>query len=183
MLEFAILGFVCEKDMTGYDAKKAIEEGIGVCYKASFGSLYPALKRLVGKGCLTAYTQPQGARKKVFYSITPKGQTTFTQWLTSPIKLFEGTNACLTKVFFYDKLPRETRDRLLLAYELENTEYLQKLEALAETFRNLEHKEKFYYKLTTLYFGICATRQRIEWCRLIRAKLPLPGLTTREADA
>ena len=52
MLESIALGMLLEKDLTGYDIKKFIENGIGVFYKASFGSLYPALKRLTEKGYL-----------------------------------------------------------------------------------------------------------------------------------
>ena len=40
MLESIALGMLLEKDLTGYDIKKFIENGIGVFYKASFGSLY-----------------------------------------------------------------------------------------------------------------------------------------------
>ena len=66
MLESIALGMLLEKDLTGYDIKKFIENGIGVFYKASFGSLYPALKRLTEKGYLTTRDKPQGSRKKIF---------------------------------------------------------------------------------------------------------------------
>ena len=49
MLESILLGMVLEEDLTGYDIKKRIETGIGVFYKASFGSLYPALKKMLMK--------------------------------------------------------------------------------------------------------------------------------------
>ena len=54
MLESIILGMVSDNDFTGYDIKKLIENGIGVFYKASYGSLYPALKRLTVYLCGTA---------------------------------------------------------------------------------------------------------------------------------
>ena len=50
MLDYIILGMVLNEDLTGYDIKKFIENGIGVFYKASYGSLYPALKKLTEKG-------------------------------------------------------------------------------------------------------------------------------------
>lgn len=55
MLESLILGIVYDEDLTGYDIKKNIEKSFGVFYKASFGSLYPALKRLTGKDFVTTY--------------------------------------------------------------------------------------------------------------------------------
>ena len=77
MLESIALGMLLEKDLTGYDIKKFIENGIGVFYKASFGSLYPALKRLTEKGYLTTRDKPQGSRKKIFYHITEEGRKQF----------------------------------------------------------------------------------------------------------
>ena len=60
MFEEIILGIIFEKDLAGYDIKKIIENSFGVYYKASYGSLYPALKRLAAKGFVTTYEEPQG---------------------------------------------------------------------------------------------------------------------------
>ena len=46
MLESIILGMVSDNDFTGYDIKKLIENGIGVFYKASYGSLLSDRKRI-----------------------------------------------------------------------------------------------------------------------------------------
>ncbi|WP_455618163.1 PadR family transcriptional regulator [Eisenbergiella sp.] len=40
-------------------------------------SLYPALKRLTAKRCLTTTEKPQGGRKIFFYHLTEKGQKQF----------------------------------------------------------------------------------------------------------
>lgn len=64
MLEFIALGMVLEGDLTGYDIKKAIENGIGVFYKASFGSLYPALKRLTEKRAIHDIGKTAGRQAK-----------------------------------------------------------------------------------------------------------------------
>lgn len=180
MLEYIALGMVMYGDMTGYDIKKYIENGIGVFYKASFGSLYPALKKLTEKGCLRMYEKPQGGRKKNFYQITAKGQEMFLKWLVSPANELDGTNTHLAKVFFFDKLPPDTRDCQLLEYEMKNTHYLRKLQALAEDFDKLENKEAFYYKLSTLYYGIYITQAAISWCQHIRAGKPLADLVAED---
>lgn len=81
MLESIILGMVSDNDFTGYDIKKLIENGIGVFYKASYGSLYPALKRLTDKGCLTTYEKPQGGRKKFSTTSQKRDKNSFsTGW-------------------------------------------------------------------------------------------------------
>lgn len=176
MLEFMALGMVLENDLTGYDIKKKIENGIGVFYKASFGSLYPALKRLTEKSFLTTYEKPQGSRKKIFYHITNDGQTQFFNWLSSPMDIFEGTNTHLAKVYFFDKLPSEIRECQLFEYELNNKNYLKKLKDLENQYCKIENTDCFYYKLSTLYYGICITEKTIQWCQHIRMLKPLPDL-------
>lgn len=180
MLESIALGMVLENDMTGYDIKKLIENGIGVFYKASFGSLYPALKRLTEKGFLTTFEKPQGNRQKIYYHITEEGQSTFLSWLTAPMDIFEGTNTHLAKVYFFDKLPLEICRQQLLEYEENNRRYLKKLRELEAEFSKMEHKECFYYKLSTLYYGICIIQKTIQWCSHIQMQKPLPDLIERD---
>lgn len=180
MLESIALGMLLERDLTGYDIKKLIENGIGVFYKASFGSLYPALKRLTQKGYLTTSEKPQGGRQKIFYHMTEKGREEFFDWLSSPMDIFEGTNTHLAKVYFFDNLEPEIREQKLLEYEISNKNYLSKLKDLEKNFDSMEHKECFYYKLSTLYYGICITQKTIQWCRHIRMQNALPYLIERE---
>ena len=165
-----------ENDATGYDIKKIIENGIGVFYKASFGSLYPALKRLTKKGFLTTFEKPQGSRSKIFYHITGEGQNQFLEWLSSPTDIFEGTNIHLAKVYFFDKLPPEIRERQLFEYEINNRNYLKKLQDLEKNYSKIENSECFYYKLSTLYYGICVTQKTVQWCQHIRMQKSLPDL-------
>ncbi len=44
----------------------------------------------------------------------------------------------------------------------------------------MDNKECFYYKLSTLYYGICITEETIRWCRHIRMQKPLTDLLERE---
>ena len=183
MLESIILGMVSDNDFTGYDIKKLIENGIGVFYKASYGSLYPALKRLTDKGCLTTYEKPQGGRKKIFYHITEEGQKQFFDWLVSPTDITEGTNTHLAKIYFFDNLSPEIREQQLLEYEINNRNYLRKLNDLENKYNKMENKECFYYKLSTLYYGICITQKTIQWCQHIRMIFRLRRFPQRDGAA
>ena len=176
MLDYIILGMLYDDNLTGYDIKKYIENGIGVFYKASYGSLYPALKKLTEKGFLTMYEEPLGDRQKNYYKITNEGKKVFLDWLVLPINVLDGTNTHLAKVYFFDKLPSDIRDRQLLEYEINNEKYLRKLQALENDFDKMENKDCFYYKLSTLYYGICITQETLRWCRHIREGKPLRTL-------
>jgi len=176
MLDYIILGMLYDDNLTGYDIKKYIENGIGVFYKASYGSLYPALKKLTGKGFLTMYEEPLGGRQKNYYKITNEGKKVFLDWLVLPINVLDGTNTHLAKVYFFDKLSSDIRERQLLEYEINNENYLRKLQALENDFDKMENKDCFYYKLSTLYYGICITQETLRWCRHIREGKPLRTL-------
>ena len=176
MLDYIILGMIYDDNLTGYDIKKYIENGIGVFYKASYGSLYPALKKLTEKGFLTMYEEPLGGRQKNYYKITNEGKKVFLDWLVLPINVLDGTNTHLAKVYFFDKLSSDIRERQLLEYEINNENYLRKLQALENDFDKMDNKDCFYYKLSTLYYGICITQETLRWCRHIREGKPLRTL-------
>ena len=104
MLEYIVLGMINCEDMTGYDIKKYIENGICIFYKASFGSLYPILKKLTEKGYVTKYEKSVGERSKYYYHITNEGKDTFEEWLKTPISIDDGKGSQLVKIYFYDLL-------------------------------------------------------------------------------
>lgn len=174
MLNFIILGMLYNCSLTGYDLKKHIENGVGVFYKASYGSIYPALKRLSESDLVTISDKQQGARQKKLYEITPKGKKEFLNWLGEPINLDDGNGNRnhLAKVYFFDVLPPEAVEQQLQEYELNNTNYLRRLQALERFFDSPENQENHYYKLSTLYYGIAILRETIRWCRHVSEKRP-----------
>ena len=176
MLEHMILGIIFERNATGYDIKKVIETKICMFYKPSFGSLYPALKRLVQKGEVSTYEELQGARKKVFYQITAAGKESFLQWLSLPLDINDGSDKNLVKIYFYDLLPVEIQKEQLLKYENSCRQYLESLELLEKELRNIVNQEKYYYKFSTLFYGISVTKATLAWCKTIREKLELTTL-------
>lgn len=54
MLELAILGLLQDQELHGYELKKRLGETLGPFSGASFGSLYPALRRLETAGAVQA---------------------------------------------------------------------------------------------------------------------------------
>lgn len=52
MLELAILGLLKEQPLHGYELKKRLGETLGFLWGVSYGSLYPALRRLEGEGAI-----------------------------------------------------------------------------------------------------------------------------------
>lgn len=52
MLELAVLGLLQEQPLHGYELKKRLGETLGFLWGVSYGSLYPALKRLERDGAI-----------------------------------------------------------------------------------------------------------------------------------
>jgi DNA-binding PadR family transcriptional regulator len=88
VLEFAILGLLQQTPMHGYELRKELNQVLGGLRSISFGSLYPALKRMHAAGlittddpgpeCLPADAPPlTGRRGKVVYTITAEGKERF----------------------------------------------------------------------------------------------------------
>src|SRR3954467_10683320 len=88
MLELAILGLLQQSPMHGYELRKELAQVLGGLRSISFGSLYPALKRLHAAGLITTddpapETLPAdappltGRRGKVVYRITAEGKERF----------------------------------------------------------------------------------------------------------
>ena len=78
MIELLILIVLLDEKSSIYGIKKKIESLFSLFLKTSFGSLYPALKKLEKNGHITVKTQlSSGGQKKSTYSITNKGKEHF----------------------------------------------------------------------------------------------------------
>ena len=53
MLEFAILGVLQQSSMHGYELRKELAQLLGGLRSISYGSLYPALRRMQAAGLVT----------------------------------------------------------------------------------------------------------------------------------
>jgi DNA-binding PadR family transcriptional regulator len=112
VLELAILGLLQEQPRHGYELKKRLSETLGSFWGISFGSLYPALRRLERSGAIEVVVglppestasmpatgslkgeaaaarlrlvpTPAGRRTRKAYRITPVGQEQFLALLTA----------------------------------------------------------------------------------------------------
>lgn len=69
-----ILKLLSEKDMYGYEMIETLRERSKNVFELKAGTLYPLLHDLEGKGALTAYEKPVGAKVRKYYSITKQGR-------------------------------------------------------------------------------------------------------------
>ena len=80
MLELAILGLLLESPMHGYELRKRLTGLLGAFRAFSYGSLYPALRRLQADGLIAEDAGPDALvkrRARRVYELTPEGRKRF----------------------------------------------------------------------------------------------------------
>jgi DNA-binding PadR family transcriptional regulator len=117
---------------TGYEIKKVIDSSTRFFWTASFGQIYPELKRLRRAGLVRAEQEPRGKVKRTVYSLTPKGERALHEWLTDNENvLFEIRDESLLRLFFGDAL---SRDELLANVRMQQLIF----GLILERFREIE---------------------------------------------
>jgi DNA-binding PadR family transcriptional regulator len=99
-IKFPILGFLMESEMTGYDLKRRFHDPIGFFYRASDGSLYPALKKLEHDALVTMRAEQHGRRGRKVYAITPRGREHFLRALREPAQPIFVYDEAQVKIYF-----------------------------------------------------------------------------------
>ena len=103
-----ILGMLKLGVATGYDIKRVIDFSTRFFWTASYGQIYPELKRLRKAGLVRAEEAPRGKVKRTVHSLTPKGEQALHEWLAdSQEVLFEIRDESLLRLFFSDLLSRD----------------------------------------------------------------------------
>jgi DNA-binding PadR family transcriptional regulator len=83
-LEMAVLGLLHESPLHGYELRKRLNLLLGWTRLLSYGSLDPALKRMLREGEITEVTNPGtvSMRQRITYQITPAGRELFAAEVT-----------------------------------------------------------------------------------------------------
>ncbi|MFG2167694.1 PadR family transcriptional regulator [Micromonospora chersina] len=88
MLELAILGFLGEEPLHGYELKSRITRLAGYARPVSDGSLYPAINRLERAGLVSRQREPgAAAAPRHTLSLTAEGREELRRRLRDPVEL------------------------------------------------------------------------------------------------
>lgn len=160
MLELAILGLLKERSMHGYQLSKRLADTLGAFWKVSYGSLYPALRRLERDGSVEpVFGKDEVGRRKNVYRITAKGEGMFSELLEEAGQESWEDNRFRVRLAFFKYLKPETRLRLLE----KRRAYLQdRLSDIKTSLKN--YRERIdAYTLSLMRHGADATEQDIAW--------------------
>ena len=168
MLELAILGLLKEQTMHGYQLSKRLADTLGAFWKVSYGSLYPALKRLEREGAVeSVFPRDEVGRRKNVYRITEKGEELFYELLQEAGQESWEDNRFRVRLAFFKYLKPETRLRLL---EKRRAYLEDRLSEIKTSLRNARERIDNYTR-SLMEHGREATQQDIAWLDdLIRAE-------------
>ena len=99
---YVILGMLGWRPMSGYEIKSIVDESTRFFWAASYGQIYPELRRLAAGGLIEGKASPQGGRRRNVYRLTPAGRKELRAWLEADPEVFELRDEALLKLFFAD---------------------------------------------------------------------------------
>jgi DNA-binding PadR family transcriptional regulator len=171
---YVILGMVSAEPRSGYEIKALVDETTRFFWAASYGQIYPELKRLAEAGLIEGVDEPRGERKRTVYAITADGEAALKDWLRQAPATYEMREEGLLKLFFAGVLPREE--------SVEIPRWMREHRAgLAERLRALEPKAAEKQKagdpfpLMVLRGGIELNEFFADWCERMEAQLLDPA--------
>jgi len=167
-LEYAILGFLNYKPLSGYDLKKIFDTSVQHFWSADQSQIYRTLTRLTEQGWAEMEVVEQSDRpdRKV-YHITEAGRAKLHQWLLTPTRPHVPRNATLIQVFFAGQLSdaeilamfesaAEQVRAVLTRYE----QIPQQVEAYREY---MESPREFFCWMLTLEVGFKSAQANLDW--------------------
>ena len=95
-----ILGMVAARPRSGYEIKQLVDKSARFFWAASYGQIYPELKRLEDAGLIAGTDAPQGARQRTVFKLTAAGRKAAKEWIESEPQTFELRDEGLLKLFF-----------------------------------------------------------------------------------
>jgi PadR family transcriptional regulator, regulatory protein AphA len=167
---YVILGMVRRKPRSGYEIKAAVDDSTRFFWAASYGQIYPELKRLSEAGLVEGVDEPRGERRRTVYAITDAGEEALREWLRQPPQVYELRDEGLLKLFFAEALAPEEAVEILHSMRQHRLDVLERL-------RGLEPKviaKDAPFPLMVLRSGIEFSQWFAEWCERMESQLLEP---------
>jgi DNA-binding PadR family transcriptional regulator len=160
MLELAVLGLLKERTMHGYQLKKRLSDTLGAFWQVSYGSLYPALKRLQREGAVEmVFSKEEVGRRKNVYRLTTQGEQLFQTLLEETGSEAGEDHKFQIRLAFFRYLRPETRIGVLERRRA----YLQgRLAQLERSFSDYRERSDGY-TLSLMRHGVDAVEHDITW--------------------
>jgi DNA-binding PadR family transcriptional regulator len=167
-----ILGALSLGPKSGYEIKQLVDKTTRFFWAASYGQIYPELKRLEAQGLIEGAESANGGRRRVVFALTAAGRNALRAWLLEPDAGYELRDEGLMKLFFADALSPADRLELLRRFRAERQDVLDRLREIERAVGS----ERIGTRALVLEYGIGHHEWIVAWCDEIERRL------TAEAD-
>ena len=162
---YVILGMLGWRPMSGYEIKSIVDKSTRLFWAASYGQIYPELRRLEDQGLIEGKQDPTGGRPRNVFAITGAGRQELTAWLEAEPEVFEMRDEGLLKLFFAAGSDGESAAGTLEAMRRRSLAKLAELHALDSG----EGPSGFAGMV--LRYGIEMCEWQADWCKRMAAEL------------
>jgi DNA-binding PadR family transcriptional regulator len=168
---YVVLGILNWRARTGYEIKQLVDKSTRFFWAASYGQIYPELKRLESQGLVKGQSDPQGGRNRRVYTLTAKGRRELGAWMERPPETFEARNEGLLKLFLATEEPPEGVARQLDALREHSEAVVARLREIEREVLEAAEGEAEATDNLCLRYGIEINDWIAEWCDRQKATL------------
>jgi DNA-binding PadR family transcriptional regulator len=162
VLELAILGLLLESPMHGYELRKRLTGLLGAFRAFSYGSLYPALRRMQTDGLIAEDAAPEGAvlrRARRVYQLTDAGRQRFTELVADTGPQNYTDDGFGVHLAFFNRTPAAARMRILEGRRRQVEERREGLrDAIARASNSLDRYTRQLHQL-----GLESSEREVNW--------------------
>jgi DNA-binding PadR family transcriptional regulator len=168
-LELAVLGLLHESPMHGYELRKRLNVMLGWGRVLSYGSLYPALKKMLRAGWIAEQVETTAGtrRQRIVYELTRSGDRRFAQLMSEAgPSAWEDDNFGVRFAFF-SRTDMEIRLRILEGRRTRLEERLERVQGQLE--RTQKQMDRYATELQR--HGVESVEREVRWLSdLIKAE-------------
>ncbi len=164
-----ILGLLASGPKSGYDIKGIVDRSTRFFWRASYGQIYPELRRLDEGGLVRGRPLRRGRRGRTEYELTAAGRHALREWLTSSAEpAHEIRDEGLLRFFFSDALePAEQIANVAAMRE----RYRRMADRLRDEIEPFAAEAPGEFPLLTARFGVELYESLAAWCERTEAEL------------
>lgn len=163
-----ILGMLAAKPRSGYEIKQLVDNSARFFWAASYGQIYPELKKLEKEGLITGDDSSRGGRRRTTFKLTAAGKREAREWIAGPPQVIELRDEGLLELFFAgsidpERAPEIARERAAKATA--SAAELRSIEEEIEATGQLEGPDhgSDSGSLAVLRYGIEMNEWAAEW--------------------
>jgi DNA-binding PadR family transcriptional regulator len=162
-----LLGFIAARPRSGYEIKQLVDLSTRFFWAASYGRIYPELKRLEREGLIEGSDASRSGRNRTVYELTTKGREAAVEWISSPPEIYEMRDEGLLKLFFAETLDPARLPEIAREHGARSAAIAAQLSSLKESVAASKDEAPEYTddagSDATLDFGIAINEFVADW--------------------